>query len=146
MPEIDYFIIPGASMSTINNLVNEKPLINFIKNSSDEDTTLVSICTGSYLLASTGLLNDKRATTHYFVADDFSKQFKAIDVVKDVRFVDEGKFITSSGITSGIDASLHIVGQNSGLKIRGMIERALQYSFHQEEDWPVAPNGMKYQR
>ena len=60
--------------------------------------------------------------------------------------MDEGKFITSSGITSGIDASLYIVKKHSGDKIKRMINRALQYDYQEKKDWPIAPNGMKYSR
>ena len=71
---------------------------------------------------------------------------RKLSVIKNVRFVDEGKFITSSGITSGIDTALYIVGTHSGEKIKQMISRALQYKFHEKENWPIAPNGMKYRR
>lgn len=146
MPKVDYLIIPGSSMGIINSMVEDKTIYSFLKEVDKTNTKIVSVCTASYLLASTGVLDNKRATTHFFVADDFSKEFNKINLVKDVRFVDEGKYITSSGVTSGIDVALHIVEQNSGIKIRNMISRALQYTFHEKEAWPVAPNGMKYQR
>ncbi|WP_109435336.1 MULTISPECIES: DJ-1/PfpI family protein [Aquimarina] len=147
MPDANYLIIPGASMPVINTLVQNNTFTNFIADwNAKEKTKTVSICTGSYLLANTNALDHKKATTHYFVADDFSKQYPKIKLIKDVRFVDEGKLITSSGITSGIDAALHIVGKHSGEKIKQMISRALQYKFHEKEDWPIAPNGMKYRR
>ncbi|PKV50906.1 DJ-1/PfpI family protein [Aquimarina sp. MAR_2010_214] len=147
MPEANYLIIPGASMPVINTLIENNTFTNFITDwSNKEKTKTVSICTGSYLLANTNALNNKKATTHYFVADDFSKQYSQIELIKNVRFVDEKKFITSSGITSGIDTALYIVGNHSGEKIKQMISRALQYEFHEKEDWPIAPNGMKYRR
>lgn len=146
MPEADYLIIPGGSMPVVNQMMEKENIINFIKAHDKKHTKIVSICTGSYLLANTGLLGNKKATTHYFVADDFSKLFNDIEVIKNVRFVDEGQYITSSGVTSGIDTALYIVGQNSGMNIQNMISRALQYTFHEKETWPVAPNGMKYSR
>ncbi|PCI86507.1 MAG: thiamine biosynthesis protein ThiJ [Hyphomicrobiales bacterium] len=146
MPEADYLIIPGGSMPVVNEMMKKQNIIDFIKAYDKKHTKIVSICTGSYLLANTGLLQGKKATTHYFVADDFSKLFDDIEIIKDVRFVDEGQYITSSGVTSGIDTALYIVGQNSGVNIQNMISRALQYTFHEKETWPVAPNGMKYRR
>lgn len=147
VPDADYLLIPGANMPVINKLVDGHTYADFIRKwGQQDDSSVVSICTGSYLLADTGLLNGYRATTHFFVADDFSEQYPEVNLVRDVRFVDAGKYITSSGVTSGIDAALHIVDKHSGSTMRKMIARALQYRFHQEEDWPVSPHGMKYRR
>lgn len=144
-PAADYIIIPGANMKIIEGLENNKVLADFIrKENSNPSTKIVSICTASYLLAYSGILNDKKATTHYFVADDFSKKFPQITLIRDVRFVDEGKVITSSGITSGIDAALYIVGLRSGEKIQEMINRALQYNYGENNKWPTAMKNMSY--
>ncbi|UOY07316.1 DJ-1/PfpI family protein [Muricauda sp. SCSIO 64092] len=147
MPNADYLVIPGASMPIINQLVESNTYTDFITEWNQKPKTkTLSICTGAYLLAETKALNGKKATTHYFVADDFSKQYPKIKLVRNVRFVDEEKYITSSGITSGIDASLYIVEKHSGKRIKDMINRALQYDYQEKKDWPVAPNGMKYTR
>ena len=79
MPDANYLIIPGASMPVINTLVENNTFTNFITDwNHKEKTKTVSICTGSYLLANTKALDHKKATTHYFVADDFSKQYPQI--------------------------------------------------------------------
>ena len=144
-PKADYIIIPGASMPIIQKLTENELLTSFLKKeNADPKTKIVSVCTASYLLAKAGILDGKKATTHYFVADDFEEQYPKIQLVRNVRFVDEGKIITSSGVTSGIDAALHIVGQHSGETIQGMINRALQYTYGQNETWPTAPKGMRY--
>ncbi|SJN16909.1 Transcriptional regulator, AraC family [Sphingobacterium sp. JB170] len=144
-PKADYIIIPGASMPVIHKLMENESLKAFLKKqNADPKTKIVSVCTATYLLASAGILDGKKATTHYFVADDFEEQFPKIQLVRNVRFVDEGKIITSSGVTSGIDAALHIVGHHSGEMIQGMINRALQYTYGQNETWPTAPKGMRY--
>ena len=144
-PKADYIIIPGASMPMIQKLMENKSLTTFLKKqNADPKTKIVSVCTASYLLANAGILDDKKATTHYFVADDFEEKFPKIQLIRNVRFVDEGKIITSSGVTSGIDAALYIVGQHSGEMIQGMINRALQYTYGQNETWPTAPKGMRY--
>lgn len=146
MPTAEYLIVPGASMPVVEEMLEKETLRDFLIDwGGREDKKTVSICTASYFLADTGLLNGRSATTHYFVADDFSNRYPNIEVIRDIRFVQEGRFLTSSGVTSGIDAALHIVSENSGVRIRDMISRALQYEFHVEEAWPVAPNGMKYE-
>lgn len=145
MPTADYLIIPGASMPVMHALVDDKVYLDFIKRwSKKNDSHLVTVCTGAYLVAPTGAFDGKKITTHYFVADDLAEQYPKATVVKDVRFVDEGNIITSSGVTSGIDVALYLVGKQSGEKMKAMIERAMQYTYHEEEKWPVAPNGMRY--
>ncbi|NAW50279.1 DJ-1/PfpI family protein [Elizabethkingia argentiflava] len=144
-PHADYVMLPGANISEINRLTKDQQLMDFLKTwNSKENTKTISICTAAYLLAHTGVLNGRRATTHYFVADDFSARYPKVHLVKDVRYVDEVKYLTTSGITSGIDAALYLVGKHSGESIRSMISRALQYNFHEKERWPQAPQGMKY--
>lgn len=147
MPEADFLIIPGGSMPVINALLENQKLTDFLtKWCADPQNQTLSICTAAYLLANVGVLNGKRATTHFFVADDFAETYPGIELVKNVRFVDEGNLITSSGVTSGIDALLYLVGKFTGPDIQAMIGRALQYTFHEQEAWPVAPNGMRYSK
>lgn len=144
-PKADYLIIPGASMPIINEMLKNEKLKSLIcKWNNNPDIKIVSICTASYLLANAGILNNKKATTHYFVADDFTEQYPNVQLIRDVRYVDESKIITSSGVTSGIDAALYIVGIHNGEMIQGMIDRALQYNYKQNQKWPVAPKGMRY--
>lgn len=144
-PKPDYLIIPGASMPVINEMMRDENLKFLItKWNTNPDIKMVSICTASYLLANSGVLNGKKATTHFFVADYFAEQYPKVQLIRDVRYVDEGKIITSSGVTSGIDAALYIVGQHSGEMIQAMINRALQYNYSKNEKWPVAAKGMRY--
>lgn len=144
-PPADYVIIPGANMKVIEELKNNHSLIDFIKKENNNPySKIVSICTASYLLAYSNILNNKMATTHYFVAHDFSEKFPEVKLIRDVRFVDEGKIITSSGITSGIDVELYIVGLHSGKRIQEMINNALQYNYGHNQKWPTPKKGMKY--
>lgn len=144
-PNVDYVIIPGASMPVINELMKVEKLKFLINDwNNNPAITIVSICTASYFLANTGILNDKKATTQYFVADDFAEKYPKVQLIRDVRYVDEGKIITASGGTSGIDAALYIVGRHSGEFIQAMINRALQYNYSKNEKWPVPAKGMKY--
>ena len=107
MPDADYLIIPGASMPVINELMTQSWVTDFLADwVSRENAKTVSICTATYLLAQTGVLDGKKATTHFFVADDFESMFPEVEVIRDVRFVDPGEVLTSSGVTSGIDAAL----------------------------------------
>ena len=115
-PRIDYLAIPDENMPTVNQMIKQSSTNNFIKRfRNNESTKLVSTYTSAYLLANIGFLKNKKATTHYFVANDFEQLFNDAELIKNVRYVDEGRVITSLGVTSGIDVALYIVGQNSGI-------------------------------
>ncbi len=145
MPKPDLLVIPGAGMPCIDSLIKDEGLLTLIKKyNAVGDVKIMSVCTGAYLVAAAGLLDNKKATTHFFVSDDFAERFPKISLVKNVRYVDNGSVITSSGVTSGIDAALHIVKENSGAYIGDMVARGIQYVPHEQETWPQPAKGMHY--
>ncbi len=87
---------------------------------------LVSVCTGAFLLAQTGLLDGRRATTHWAYADELATRFPAIDVDPGVLFVDAGDGIyTSAGTAAGIDLCLHIVRLDHGADVANKVARRM---------------------
>jgi transcriptional regulator GlxA family with amidase domain len=87
-------------------------------------TTLASVCTGSLLLAAAGVLEGRPAATHHTAHDDFREM--GIDLRED-RFVDDGRVLTASGITSGFDLALHIVERECGEAVADAVARELEY-------------------
>lgn len=77
-------------------------------------TRIVSICTGAFVLAAAGLLEGRRATTHWWYAEAFRRMFPHVDLDPDVLFVDEGDVLTSAGVGAGIDLCLHLVRKDFG--------------------------------
>ena len=75
---------------------------------------MVSVCNGAYILAKTGLLDGLKATTFYDLLDGLPAIAPKVKVVRDQRYVDNGKFITTAGISSGIDGSLYVVSKLFG--------------------------------
>ncbi|PGH48954.1 AraC family transcriptional regulator [Streptomyces sp. Ru87] len=86
-------------------------------------TRMVSICTGSYVLAAAGLLDGRPATTHWSSTDHFQRLFPRIRVDPDVLFVDDGDVLTSAGVSSGIDLCLHIVRRDHGAAVANAVAR-----------------------
>ncbi|WP_406375579.1 helix-turn-helix domain-containing protein [Streptomyces sp. NBC_00647] len=86
-------------------------------------TRIVSICTGAFVLAAAGLLDGRRATTHWCVADEFRRSFPRVDLDPDVLFVDDGEILTSAGAASGIDICLHIVRRDHGSELANRVAR-----------------------
>ncbi|MFC5664318.1 GlxA family transcriptional regulator [Kitasatospora misakiensis] len=86
-------------------------------------TRLVSICTGSYVLAAAGLLDGRPATTHWNLAPEFRRAYPKVRVDEDVLFVDDGDVLTSAGAAAGVDLCLHVVRRDHGAAVANRAAR-----------------------
>ncbi|WP_431035895.1 GlxA family transcriptional regulator [Streptomyces sp. P6-2-1] len=86
-------------------------------------TRLVSICTGAFLLAAAGLLDGRRATTHWALAEHFQRLFPRVEFDAGVLFVDHGDVLTSAGAASGVDVCLHLVRRDHGTEVANHVAR-----------------------
>ncbi|MCL7380136.1 GlxA family transcriptional regulator [Streptomyces sp. 35G-GA-8] len=86
-------------------------------------TRMVSICTGSYVLAAAGVLDERPATTHWSSAAHFQRLFPRVKVDADVLFIDDGDVLTSAGVAAGIDLCLHIVRRDHGTAVANDVAR-----------------------
>ncbi|RAG82152.1 AraC family transcriptional regulator [Streptacidiphilus pinicola] len=86
-------------------------------------TRVVSICTGSFVLAAAGLLDGRRATTHWRYTDRFRQLFPQVLLDPDVLFTDDGEVLTSGGVAAGIDLCLHIVRRDLGSAVANHVAR-----------------------
>ncbi|MEU5690333.1 helix-turn-helix domain-containing protein [Actinosynnema sp. NPDC020468] len=84
---------------------------------------VMSICTGAFVLAACGLLDGRRATTHWLHADNFRRLFPRVDLDPDVLFVDGGDVLTSAGVGAGIDLCLHLVRKDHGSDVANKAAR-----------------------
>jgi transcriptional regulator GlxA family with amidase domain len=125
-PPIDILIIPGGVVSVE---LTRPDVIQWIRETSARSQLTASVCTGAFLLAQAGLLNGKRATTHWEDIEDLKTMFPAVVVQSGPRWIDEGKLVTSAGISAGIDMSLHLVERLAGRELA--IRTAKQMDF----DW-----------
>jgi transcriptional regulator GlxA family with amidase domain len=87
------------------------------------DARIVSICTGAFVLAAAGLLEGRRATTHWQLADMFRIMYPHVDLDPDVLFVDDGRILTSAGAASGVDVCLHLVRKDHGSELANTVAR-----------------------
>ncbi|MEU6258435.1 helix-turn-helix domain-containing protein [Streptomyces sp. NPDC047043] len=87
------------------------------------DARIVSICTAAFVLAAAGLLDGRRATTHWQVADFFRRRYPHVDLDPDVLFVHDGRILTSAGAASGVDVCLHIVRTDHGSELANSVAR-----------------------
>jgi len=93
---------------------------------------LCSICTGAFVLAATGLLDGKSATTHWRHAEKFRQRYPAIDVRPNELYVDTGRIITAAGSAAGLDMMLHLVRRDYGARIANLVAQRLVIPPHRE--------------
>ncbi|MFJ6565913.1 GlxA family transcriptional regulator [Streptomyces sp. NPDC091292] len=96
------------------------------------DTRIASICTGAFVLAAAGLLDGKRATTHWLSTARFARTFPSVTVDPDVLYVDEGRVLTSAGEAAGIDLCLHMIRADHGAAVAADIARRTVVPPHRE--------------
>ena len=92
----------------------DEAVLDAIRGAWAAGARLVSICTGAFVFAQTGLLDGRRATTHWRGAADFARRFPAVELDPAVLFVDEGRVATSAGASAGMDMCLHLIARDHG--------------------------------
>ena len=130
-PETSIFIIPGGNISDTR---ESQEAIQWIKEYSEKSDIVMSVCNGALILAKTGLLDGLTATTYHNAIPELEKNHPKIKVVSDQRFVDNGKFITTAGLSSGMDGALHVVE-----KLKGKL-KAQTVALNIEYDWKPNDN------
>ncbi len=120
--DIDTLLIAGRGSLTAE---TAKPLISWLKEHASEIRRIGSICAGAYILAEAGLLDDRRAVTHWMICDRFAREFPKIKVEKDPIFVKDGNMYTSAGISTGMDLALAMVEEDFGRDVSVMVARLL---------------------
>ncbi|HVY63721.1 MAG TPA: helix-turn-helix domain-containing protein [Gammaproteobacteria bacterium] len=89
-------------------------VIGTLRAAWERGARIASICSGAFVLAAAGLLDGRRATTHWLGTDALARRYPAIDVAPDVLFVDDGRIVTSAGASAGLDMCLHLVRRDYG--------------------------------
>ncbi len=108
------------------------PLLETLKRVPERGGRLVSICSGVFVLAAAGVLDGKRATTHWRYTELLVRRYPEIRVDPDVLYVDEGPVLTSAGSAAGLDLCLHIVRQDHGAAVANDVARRLVLAPHRD--------------
>ena len=108
------------------------PKTPWLRNQSEQAQLVMSVCTGAFLLARTGLLDGRKATTHHLYFDSFAEQFPKVQLLRGRRFVDNGKFVSAGGLTSGIDSALHVVARLVGAE---QAQATANYMEYESDGW-----------
>ncbi|HHL0970128.1 TPA: DJ-1/PfpI family protein [Bacillus cereus] len=126
LPPVDILIIPGGLGAREYEIKNEI-VIKWIRQQMKEVKLMTSVCTGALLLAKAGLLEGLKATTHWASIEKFKNEFKNVEVIENVKFVDEGHIITSAGISAGINMAFHIVKNLLGIHVAEDTAKRMDY-------------------
>jgi transcriptional regulator GlxA family with amidase domain len=125
-PPLDLLLVPGG-WGTRREVDNPR-LIDWIRAQDAQTELTTSVCTGAFLLGRAGLLEGHRVTTHCGSIERLRHAFSGVTVVDDARFVDEGKIVTSAGISAGIDMALHLVARLQGEDLAQQTARQMEYT------------------
>jgi len=125
-PKLDLLIVPGG-YGAEELEIREPETIRWLQSMAGQVEIVASICTGAFLLAEAGLLNGKRATTHWMDLDRLEREYPAVQVLRNTRFVDEDTILTSGGISAGIDLSLYLVQRLLGAPAAKKTARRMEY-------------------
>jgi transcriptional regulator GlxA family with amidase domain len=118
----DTIVVPGWSNPDDE---PSDPLKEALVAAYDRGSRLVSLCTGAFVLAATGLLDERRATTHWMYAERFHRRFPRVLVDPDVLYVADDRLLTSAGTAAGIDLCLHLVAVDHGHDVAATVARRL---------------------
>ncbi len=118
--DADLIAVPAHKLEQI-----DERYLAVIRDAVARGAWVLSVCSGAFALAQAGVLDGRRATTHWMHTDRLAAQFPTIEVDPDVLFVEDGKVVTSAGTAAGIDAALHIVRKEHGAAATNVIARRM---------------------
>src|ERR1700729_2465174 len=107
-------------------------ILDALRDAHARGARLLSICSGAFVLAATGLLDGRRATTHWRYAEALQRRYPKISVDANVLYVDEGSILTSTGSAAGLDLCLHLVRRDYGSAIANQVARRLVIPPHRD--------------
>jgi transcriptional regulator GlxA family with amidase domain len=132
-PKLDVLLVPGG-MGTRKEVGNAG-LLEWLRVRSAAAEVVTSVCTGSALLARAGLLEGRRATTNKASFAWVVSQGPGVTWVKEARWVSDGRFATSSGVSAGIDMTLAVIAQLESAQVADGIATRMEYERHRDPAW-----------
>jgi transcriptional regulator GlxA family with amidase domain len=132
-PPLDLLLVPGG-IGTRTQVDNGR-LIDWLRRRAGELEVAMAVCTGTALLAQAALLDGRRATTNKMFFAWPESTWPSVRWVREARWVEDGKFWTSSGVSAGIDMALAVVERMAGAQTADMLATATEYEWHRDAGW-----------
>jgi putative intracellular protease/amidase len=132
-PHLDLILVPGGigTRAEIDNQV----MIDWLAQRVAAAEIAMTVCTGTALFARAGVLDGRRATTNKMMFGWVAEQGPQVEWVKEARWVEDGKFVTSSGVSAGIDMALAVIARLCGLELSKVLAVGTEYDWHQDPAW-----------
>jgi len=122
LEEVDLFVQPGGDTRP---LVADDAFVARVRGIADAGALMASVCTGAFVFEKAGLLEGRRATTHWGAIDRLEELGVTVD--REARYVDEGQVVTAAGVSAGIDMALHLVARLESDEMSADVRRYIQY-------------------
>lgn len=126
LPSADVLVVPGGQGA--RTAMHREAVLDWVRDGAQTAEVVLSVCTGSFILARAGLLDGCTATTHHGVLDQLAELAPDATVVGNQRVVDNGAIVTAAGISAGIDAALHVVERLRGSAHAAATARHMEYT------------------
>lgn len=126
-PPLHLLLVPGGH--GVRQAMENPELVTWIRRRGSRADAVASVCTGAFLLAMAGLLDEKRATTHWAYLDEIEERFHRVKVERDQRVVIDGNVFTSAGVSAGIDLALTLVARWCGETVARATARRMEYPY-----------------
>jgi transcriptional regulator GlxA family with amidase domain len=126
VPQPDIVIVPGGTVPTLR-AMSDQAVRNYVRTAAASAEIVASVCTGSLILASVGLLDDHPRTTHWVargILNNYGSPYQR------ERWIEHGKFITAAGVSAGIDVALHLVAKLTDLETMRKVQLDIEYDPH----------------
>ena len=132
-PSIDLLLVSGGfGVATV---LSEKETLDWIKARAARAELTMSVCNGASILAAAGLLDGRPATTNKAFWDMATAAGPNVKWVRQARWVDDGNIVTSSGVSAGMDMTLHVIDRLFGTKRAERIANTIEYEWHRDSTW-----------
>lgn len=128
--KFDMVLIPGGFGT--RPLMQNETIKKWVRKQFEQVEMMLSVCTGSLVLATSGLLENLKATTHHGAFDELAAVAPNTEIIKGTKYVDTGKVITSGGISAGIEMALHVVERHHGIEQARKTANYMEYTWNEE--------------
>jgi len=133
LPDVDILIFPGSGLAESN--PGDAAIQAFIKERAASTEVLFSVCSGAFFLAESGLLDGKDATTFASLIPQLRENYPSINVLDHVKYTDNGKIVTTAGLSSGIDGAFHVVSKFRGQGSVQDVANHMEYAWNKSTDY-----------
>jgi transcriptional regulator GlxA family with amidase domain len=123
--EADLVVVSPTPRQYWARSASDERVLDVIRKAVARDAWVLSVCSGSFVVAASGVLDGRKATTHWMYADTMARMYPQVDVDPDVLYVQDGRIITSAGTAAGLDACLHLLRQELGAELTNKIARRM---------------------